>query len=181
LPESPEKVQASERFDHNAEMREVAIADNLLWVRQRECRRGKVLFFAHDQHVQTGVGVLGSPSRPATGRWRRIRCAGMYLRSALDVDMVVIGTYFGHGAGFLPTDGPLPPDAHSMEDLFTSLSIPRFIMDLRELPSSGPLNEWFQLAHATGGQDAYTIVPRRAYDAILFIDTITPSPPARKQ
>jgi len=181
LVKSPEKVQASERFDHNAEMREVAIADNLLWVQQRERRRGKILFFAHDQHVQTSVGVLGSPSRPATGPWRRIRCAGMYLRSALDLDLVVIGTYYGHGAGFPPTDVPPPPDVHGVEDLLASLSIPRFIMDLRELPSSGPLHEWFQLAHATG-QDAYTIVPLRAYDAILFIDTITPSPaPQKKQ
>jgi hypothetical protein len=69
---------------------------------------------------------------------------------------------------------PPPPDAHDVEDLLASLSIPRFIVDLRELPGGGPLHEWFQLAHATG-QDLYTVVPLRAYDAILFIDTITPS------
>ncbi len=180
MAKSPEKVQASERFDHSAEMREVAMADNLLWVQQRECGRGKILFFAHDQHVQTGVGVLGSPSRPATGPWRRIRCAGMYLRSALALDLVVIGTYFGHGSGFPPADVPPPPDAHGVEDLLSSLSIPRFIMDLRELPGSGHLHAWFQLAHATG-QDPDTIVPLKAYDAILFIDTITPSPAPQKQ
>jgi erythromycin esterase len=180
LPNWWEKVKPSTCWDHNAEMRELAMADNLLWVQQRECRRGKVLFFAHDEHVQTSVGVLGSPSRPPAGPYRQIRCAGMYLRSALDLDLVVIGTYYGHGAGFPPTDVPPPPDVHGMEDLLASLSIPRFIMDLRELPSSGPLHEWFQLAHATG-QDAYTIVPLRAYDAILFIDTITPSPTPQKQ
>jgi erythromycin esterase len=179
LRKSPEKVQADERFDHNAEMREVAMADNVLWVQQRECRRGKVLFFAHDQHVQTDVGVLGSPSRPAVGPWRRIRCAGSYLRSALGPNLVVIGTYFGHGVGFPPVGVPPPPDAHGMEDLLASLSIPRFIIDLRELPSSGLLHEWFQLPHATG-QDPYTIVPLRAYDAIFFIDTITPSPAPQK-
>lgn len=185
LPNWWEKFKPSALWDHNAEMREVAMADNLLWVQQRECRRGKILFFAHDEHVQTSVGILGSPSRPPAGQYRRIRCAGMYLRSALDVDFVVIGTYYGHGAGFPPTDVPPPPDVHGMEDLLASLSIPRFIMNLHELPSSGPLNEWFQLAHATrssnSGQDAYTIVPLRAYDAILFIDTITPSPAPQKQ
>jgi erythromycin esterase len=175
-----EKFAPSERWDHNAEMREVAIADNLLWVEQRECRRGKTLFFAHDQHVQTDVGITGSPSRPRAGPWRRIRCAGSYLRSALGPDWVVIGTYFGHGVGFPPADVPPPSDAHDMENLLGSLSIPRFIMDLRELPSGGPLHEWFQLAHATG-QDPYTIVPLRAYDAILFIDTITPSSAPQKQ
>ena len=180
LPNWWEKFKPSARWDHNEEMRELAMADNLLWVQQRECHRGRILFFAHDDHVQTDLGVLGSPSRPATGPWRRIRSVGMYLRSALDLNLVVIGTYYGHRAGFPPPDVPPPPDAHGIEDLLASLSIPRFIMDLRELPSSGPLHEWFQLAHATG-QDPYTIVPLRAYDAILFIDTITPSPAPRKQ
>jgi hypothetical protein len=67
-----------------------------------------------------------------------------------------------------------------VEDLLASLSIPRFIVDLRELPSTGPLHEWFQVAHATG-QDPYTIIPLRAYDAILFINTLTPSPGPKKQ
>jgi hypothetical protein len=109
----------------------------------------------------------------------------MYLRSALDRDLVVMGTYYGHDAGFPPVDVRPLPDAHGMEDLLASLSIPTFIMDLRELPSSGPLHEWFQLAHATcssnSGQGPYTIVPLRAYDAILFINTITPSPAPQTQ
>jgi erythromycin esterase len=176
---SPEKVHAGELFDHNAEMREVALADSVLWVAQRECHRGKILFFAHDQHVQTDIGVLGSPSRPSTGPWKRIRCAGSYLRSALGPDLVVVGTYFGHGEGFPPWEVKPLPDAHAVEDLLVSLSIPRFIMDLRELPGSGPLYEWFLSAHATG-TDPWTIVPLRAFDAILFINTITPSSSAKK-
>ena len=184
LPNWWERFKPSKRWDHNAEMREVAMADNLLWVQQRECRRGKVLFFAHDEHVQTDVGVLGSPSRPATGQYRQIRCAGSYLRSALGPDLVVIGSYFGHGVGYPPEGVPPAPDVHGMEDLLGSLSMHRFIMDLRDLPSSGPLHEWFQVAHATrpsiSGQDAYTIVPLRAYDALLYLDTITPSPPPQK-
>jgi erythromycin esterase len=185
LPNWWEKFKPSARWDHNAEMREVAMADNLLWVEQRECRRGKILFFAHDQHVQTDVGVLGSPSRPATGQYRQIRCAGSYLRSALGPDLFVIGSYFGHGVSFPPTDVPPPPDVHDMEDLLASLSIPRFIVNLRELPSGGALHEWFEMPHATecsaSGQCPWTVHPLRAYDAIFFIDTITPSPGPQKQ
>jgi len=179
LAPSPAKVQPGERFDQSAEMREVAIADNVLWVQQRECRRGKVFFFAHDQHVQTDVGVIGSPSRPPPGPWRRIRCAGSYLHSALGSDLVVIGTYYGHRVGFPAADVPPPSDAHEMEDLFTALSIPLFIVDLRDLPGTGPLREWFGVAHATG-EDPYTIVPLKAYDALLFIDKVTPSPPPQQ-
>ena len=179
LVKPPETLHANASWNHKAEMRELAMADNLLWVEQRECRRGTVLFFAHDQHVQTDVGVVGSPSRPAAEPLVLIRCAGSYLRSALGRDLVVIGTYFGRGVGFPPPYAPSPPDAHGMEDLLASLSIPRFVMDLRELPSSGPLHEWFQLDHATG-QDPWTVVPLRAYDALLYIDTITPSPSRQK-
>lgn len=138
---SPKKVKASDQFDYSAEMREVAMADNLLWVHDRECLRGRVLFFAHDQHVQTDVGVLGSPSQPSTGPWRRIRCAGSYLRSALGPDMVVIGSYYGQGLGFPSPDVTPPPDSHAVEDMLTSLSIPLFIMDLHQLPLGSPLYE----------------------------------------
>ena len=161
------------------------MADNLLWVRQRECRRGKILFFAHDEHVQTDLGVLGSPSRLPVGQYRQIRCADAYLRSALGPNLVVIGTYFGHGVGFPAANVPPPPDAHDVEDLLTSLSIPQFIMNLHELPRSGPLHEWFQMAHATNAsisrQALYMAAPLKAYDAILFIATITPSPAPQKR
>jgi erythromycin esterase len=180
LAKPPEILHANASWNHKAEMRELAMADNLLWVEQRECRRGKVLFFAHDQHVQTDVGVVGSPSRPAAEPLILIRCAGSYLRSALGPNLVVIGTYFGRGVGFPPPYAPSSPDDHGMEDLLASLSIPRFLMDLRELPSSGPLHEWFQLDHATG-QDPWAVVPLRAYDAIFYIDTVTPAKAPQKR
>jgi erythromycin esterase len=181
MPDWWKKLKPSERWDHNAEMQEVAMADNLLWVQQRECSRGgKVLFFAHDQHVQTSIGIPSSD-----GPWRKIRCAGTYLRSALGADLMVIGTYFGHGAGFPSGDAALPPNAHSMEDLLASISIPRFVINLRELPGGGPLHEWFQMPHTTrcaaSGQCTWTVDPLRAYDVILFMDTITPSPAPKKQ
>jgi len=113
----------------------------------------------------------------------RLRPAGMYLRSALDRDMVVIGTYFGHGTGFPIERAPLPPDTAGMDSLLGSLSVPRFIMDLRELPAAGILHEWFQVAHETrnGNFSIFMVAPIEAYDAIIFIETITPTPASQKQ
>lgn len=109
----------------------------------------------------------------------------MYLRSALDRDMVVLGTYFGSGAGFSAERAPLPPDTSGMDSLLGSLSIPRFVIDLRELPSAGILYEWFHADHETRslsfGRVPAMVGPLRAYDAILYIDTITPSPVTQKQ
>jgi len=54
LLKSPEKFPPTE-WEHNLEMRDLAMADNLQWVQQREGSRGKILFFAHDGHVLTSA------------------------------------------------------------------------------------------------------------------------------
>jgi hypothetical protein len=69
LVASPEKYPPSELWEHNEEIRELAIADNLEWVQQRETSPGKVLVFAHDGHIQTSVYVEGSPRRPPVSPW----------------------------------------------------------------------------------------------------------------
>jgi erythromycin esterase len=120
MPRSPEKFRPDERWDQNAEMRELAMADNLLWVLQRECHRGKVLLFAHDLHVQTGVQVVGAPGKPVVGPWRRVQSTGGYLRSALGTDVVVIGTYYGSGVGFPHLNAPRA-ETHEVEDILASL------------------------------------------------------------
>jgi hypothetical protein len=70
-----------------------------------------------------------------------------------------------------------------MDSLLSSLSVPRFIMDLRELPAAGILHDWFQTAHETrnGNYAIFMVAPIEAYDAILFIETITPTPAPQKQ
>jgi hypothetical protein len=110
----------------------------------------------------------------------------MYLRSILDRGMVVIGTYFGSGAAGFPAErAPLPPDASGMDSLLSSLSIPLFDLDLRELPRAGVLHEWFQAGHETRSLSfarmPAIVAPLSSYDAILFIDTITPSPAPQRQ
>ena len=174
----------SSDWDHNAEMREVAMADNVLWVQERERGRSKVLYFAHDEHVETGLGTLGSPGHPPPGKYRQIRGAGSYLRSALGSNYVAIGTYFGHGEGFASPDVPAPA-VHGMEDLFASISVPQFLVNLHELPASGPLHDWFQTAHATRAsilrEATDSVSPLASYDAVLFISTVTPSLVLHKQ
>jgi erythromycin esterase len=133
VPEWWKAYKPDGRWDHNAEMREVAMADNVLWVEERERQRGKVLYFAHDEHVETGLGMLGAPGHPPAGQYQQIRSAGRYLRSALGSDLLVIGTYLGHGEGFGFSDKPAP-EVHSMEDLLVSAGTPQFLINLHELP-----------------------------------------------
>jgi erythromycin esterase len=178
VPEWWKAYKPDPRWDHNAEMREVAMADNVLWVAERERERGKVLYFAHDEHVETGLGMLGAPGHPPPGQYQQIRSAGRYLRSALGSDLVVIGTYLGHGEGFGFSDDPAPA-VHSMENLLGSVSSPQYVINLHELPSSGPLHEWFQTAHATRStilRDATdSVAPLASYDDIFFTSHVSPS------
>jgi erythromycin esterase len=169
-----------EQFRQKPELRDLAMADNLMWVQQREMPRGKTFFFAHDAHVS--ASVIGSRALPGP-RWQpgldgASRLAGMYLRSMLGRDMVAIGTWFGHGEGFPVEPSPLPPGAEGLDGLLSSLAIPIFIMDLREVPSGSDLRQWFQAGHeARNGCCGYfKAVPADAYDAILFTESITPAP-----
>ena len=176
LGNSPAYFQQGEWWDHKQEMREIAMADNVLWVLQRErARGGRIFFFAANSHVQAGLVIRGSTSRPFT--ILRYRPAGMYLRSALERDMIVIGTYYGQGAG---PDGPWPMDRGGMDGLLSSASIPRFIMDLRELPAAGTLHDWFRVAHSNRGW-AGIVAPLENYDAILFFESITQTPAAQRE
>jgi hypothetical protein len=63
-------------------------------------------------------------------------------------------------------------------------------MDLREVPGGSVLRRWFQAPHEVRNTIGYDrIVTVDAYDAILFIETITPTaylltsgpPPVPKQ
>jgi hypothetical protein len=55
-------------------------------------------------------------------------------------------------------------------------------MDLHELPGGGTLYQWFHMPHEMRGNATTTTiqVPVEDYDAILFIETITPTPADRK-
>src|ERR1017187_290022 len=102
--------------------------------------------------------------------------------SAMGSGMVVIGTHFGRAVGFPAGSAPLPPSSGEMDGLLRSLATSRFLIDLRELPGEGGLHDWFQALHETREDDGTAMVaPLEAYNAILFLDTITPTPPATKQ
>ena len=180
IHELPYLAKRNEQWEHNHEMREVAMASNVDWVYQRERERGKILFFAHDVHVQTDVAMFGSPMHPQIWPVQQSQMAGNFLRSVLGSRFVVIGIHFANGRDFPPSDEPLRPDTNGIDALLASASEPEYIIDLRELPSSGPLHEWFNAPHETrglgSGKETRMEAPLKAYDAILFIDIITPTP-----
>lgn len=158
-------------------MREVAIADNLKWVLDREGSRSRVIFYAHDEHVKTHA--THPLPHYSWEHGENLLPAGVYARSLLGADLVVIGTYFGNAEGFPAANHVLPANSQTMDGVFKSLHRPSFLIDLRDLPKAGALAEWFGQAHETrsgnSGNQITLIRPKQAYDAILFIGRLTPS------
>ncbi|MFN8006841.1 MAG: erythromycin esterase family protein [Terriglobia bacterium] len=175
FPQKPNLLFES-RFRDMLTMREVAMADNLRWVLERSGPQGRVVLFAHDNHVKMHELRLRS-SEPDFSSWDGLQPAGVFARSELGNDLVVIGTYYGTAEGFETTNHVLPPNQHAMDGLLASLGLPTYLIDLRELPKLGPLADWFLCSHEVrdGLAGINLVRASEAYDAILYIDRLTPS------
>src|SRR5262249_27428144 len=162
-------------FRETQTMREVAMADNLRWGLERSGPEGRVVFFAHNNHVKTQE-LHVRPSEPDSKMWDGLQQAGVLLRSARGGDYVVIGTYYGTAKGFPASTDVLPPNPRGMEGLLASLGFGTYLIDLRQLPKVGPLAEWFGQAHEVRDSlDGINLVRSlKAYDAILYIEQLTP-------
>jgi erythromycin esterase len=166
---------ADSHFRETQTMREVAMADNLRWVLERAGPEGRVVFFAHNNHVKTQE-LQVRPGEPDSKVWDGLQQAGVFLRSALGEDYVVIGTYYGTAKGFPASTDVLSPNPHAMDGLLASLGFGAYLIDLRELPRVGPLAEWFGQVHEVRDSLDGTSLVRslKAYDAILYLEQLTP-------
>ena len=182
-PGEPSNADASlpERHALHAvmEVREASIAENLGWILEREGRQGRVVLFTHNLHLQ--AHPLSTPEGQGfTSLLSGLQFAGVYIRSMLGRDLVVIGQHFGVTPGF-PNDAR-PSDAAPLDAVLSFHRVPAYVIDLRALPAGSPLGGWFDREQATRYPDyeSKTIVqnvlrPSRAYNAILYIDRVTPA------
>ena len=176
LPQKPSPEFADFRFRETQTMREVAMSDNLRWVLERAGPRGRVIFFAHNNHVKTHE-LRVRPGEPDAKVWDGLQQAGVFLRSTLGEDYVAIGMYYGTAKGFPASTEVLPPNPQGVEGLLASLGFEAYLIDLRELPKAGPLAEWFGQVHEVRDSlDGISLVRSlKAYDAILYLEQLTPS------
>ena len=156
-------------------VRELSMAENVAWALGREGSRGRLVSFAHDAHQQMvpHESVAGDPLAPLLNGLER---AGNFARATLGKELVTIGTYFGAFAGEMP--GPIGkrPDGAGAEALFGSLDRPAYVADLRAIPATGELHDFLSRKHETRlDLGMHRLAPMAAYDAILYIDRITPA------
>jgi erythromycin esterase len=171
-----EFVKPSKQLLEMSTMRELAMAENLSWIMDREGEGSRVLYFANNLHLQ-GHPQQASDDNPwqiANG----LESSGMFLRSMLADDLVVIGTYFGKGNDFAENRSPSAPDAMGIDGFLGSLDLSNYIIDLRKIPQPSKLDTWLTKSYKTRGGDkgqhTNLISPKLAFDVLLYIENLSP-------
>jgi erythromycin esterase len=161
-----------------ANIRDAAMADTVAWILNREPR---ILVAAANGHVQK-VPYLAPPFVT-----QAMTTLGQHLAERLGDDLVVIGSAYGGGQAWLHRPGPDDPDGHStpfIEDVGASdprsldaalarAGIGDFAVDLRTADAAASA----ALDQTTGTHNGPYVQPadaRRAFDAMVYIDQITP-------
>jgi erythromycin esterase len=166
-------------------VRDVAMADTVEWVLERE---GRVVVAAANGHVQkTPFHAPPVVPQPMT-------TMGRELADRLGNDLVVLGTTYSGGTAWLHRPGPDDPPGHSTP----------FIEDLGEpdpdsldaaLAAAGPGACFVDLRSAAGsaaaaldrtrgtynGPELQLVDARRAFDAIIHLGRITPGAPGSRR
>jgi erythromycin esterase len=138
--------------------RDEALAENVRWILEQEGPSGKVLVFAHNTHIQNAPiegGIWATLERPP-------QAMGQHLRAALGNDLFILGTASG-----------IAPD--TVEAPLASVDLPLFVLDLRGAPR-GEVAEWLaERRTLNAGAATETVSPGRAFDALVFMRTMTPA------
>ncbi|MBN1240454.1 MAG: erythromycin esterase family protein, partial [Gammaproteobacteria bacterium] len=148
--------------------RDAAMAENVIWILQREGPSGRIALFAHNGHVMNARlegGVWSAFERPPNAM-------GRYLKPVLGDDLVIIGTV---GTSSL-AEASDPPIAASIDAEFAKIGFSHFILDLRA--SGGePAAAWLAERQTLGTNMTthMALTPVSAFDALLFLGTLTPA------
>jgi len=169
-----------ERTYESANIRDAAMAENVEWILQREER---VVIGAANGHVQRWP--FSAP--PIVNN--KLTMLGEHLAAALGDRLVVIANSFGGGELFLHKPIPDGPPGHtetyveelhlldpdSLDELLATAGMPRYLLDLRKVPPSGPVADRFAaLSSIMTGLQATPVNPMAAFDAVVYLDPITP-------
>jgi erythromycin esterase len=173
--------------------RDSVMAENVRWILDHEGPEAKMVIWAHNRHISTGPGWMGA-----------------HLRKALGSDMVVFGFAFNQGS-FQANEMPMPstgglrsftvPPAPegSLDGMLAAAGLRLAAIDLRKLPTEGPVAEWWSVPHVTrfigsgysGEFDDINAafgfwapwIVTQLFDALLFVESTTsarPNPGGRR-
>ncbi|HKE29047.1 MAG TPA: erythromycin esterase family protein [Bryobacteraceae bacterium] len=166
--------------------RDRSMADNIQWIADHS-PNAKIVVWAHNGHVRQDSAFGYEPM-------------GAALRKMFGKQMVIFGFAFNEGSfqavsqqKHMLHDFTVPPaPPGSLDAMLASAGLPLFALDLRQLPASGPVADWFHEAHDSRGIGAiypedspFALLNKskspEAFDALLFVANATAArknPPA---
>lgn len=137
--------------------RDALMADNLVYIVNREQERGKVLVFAHNSHLQRGEAEWPGQKYWGTDDDCRWWPAGSHLTGMLGSRYAVIGTAVGTSG----ENGIGNPEAGTIEAKFAPLAKPAFL-----LPTQG--GDFSDFPTRSGSTLNPTYVPLNSRAAVNF-------------
>jgi erythromycin esterase len=150
------------------EARDQAMAGNVRWALDREGPAGRILVFAHNAHVKgtpTAGGIWDVFARPPNSM-------GVYLRSTLNQNLVIIGT---SSVANPPGFPPFVPDDGSLDAALGRVGVPQFLLDLRTSRDDRAVTAWLAERRTLRANftSSLRVSPAKSFDALLFIHTLT--------
>jgi erythromycin esterase len=159
-----------DRSRSGIDVRDWAMAENIAWILRREGPDGRVVVINHNTHIQK------LPARTISGE---TDTTAMFLRSLVDVGYVAIGTAYGSGRRWDGYIGPgisqiEPSRGDSIEGLLGRVGLKAFVLDLNAAPRDGSIGRFMSEDIASRVDVRYGTTTLRAWDAVVYIDTISP-------
>ena len=161
--------------------RDESMADNVKWIADHN-PDAKIIVWAHNGHI-SNTGYSGMASM------------GSHLRKIYGSELVNFGFAFDQGSfqavelgkglrNFTVDQAPLG----SLDRTLAATGLPIFAVDLRRLPKSGPVAQWFSQPHPSrsiGSAYSDTIAPtlwtntsaNGEFDVLLFVEKTTAARP----
>jgi erythromycin esterase len=145
------------------------MADNVRWALERENPNGRLVVFAHNNHVMNSLvtgGIWSAYRQPSSAM-------GKFLRPMLGRDLLIIGGT----SGAAPGGKPLDADPANLDAVLARIAIPRFILDLRPARDDHAVFAWLSEPRSLHSNiETYvTVTPANAFDAVYFVETLTPA------
>lgn len=150
--------------------RDYAMAENVRWAVDNEGAGGRVIVFAHNNHVMNW--------KEDGGYWAGMRekplMMGANLRRAYGKDLLIIAASSLSAAAGLPSPEPLED---SIDDTLARVGMPRMLLDLRTARQDPAALAWLsrqRSLHANISSHVL-ITPATAVDAFVFTRELTPA------
>ncbi|MGH9913668.1 MAG: erythromycin esterase family protein [Pyrinomonadaceae bacterium] len=147
--------------------------DNVRWIKEQQGLDGKILLFAHRDHVATALTSIRFS--PAQNAFLLPPMMGTYLPRRYGEQLVTIGNLLGEDTSNCKTKRP-PAPSGSLEGLLSTLKPPMFLLDLRTAPRG--VAAWLKQTRELYGLDLPdSLNVGEAFNIVFFSRLVPPAVP----